>query len=146
MLSLSTATKLKEAGLKWQPAEYDAFFIPFHDLDERVFIISDMSVIVEMMNDEQAITFNGTAEWALDYLILTDAIWVPHEYQLRELLENKLVHRGEEQPVLALSTTTDGYRCTIRYDGKLVQFDDFGASEAYATALLDVLQKMTNDQ
>jgi hypothetical protein len=139
MLSLSTASKLKQAGLQWQPAEHDAFFIPFHDLDERVFVISDMSVIVEAMGDEQAITFNGTAEWALDYLVLTDAIWVPSESQLRELLEQALVQRGEEQPVLALSTTTDGYRCTIRYNNELMQFDDFGASEAYAAALLFVL-------
>ena len=140
MLSLDTATKLKQAGLEWQPAEHDAFFIPMPDLDERVFVISDMSVIVEMMGDDQAITFNGTAEWALDYLVLTEAVWVPSETQLRGLLEEKLVQRGEEQPVLMLGSTSDGYFCEISFKKDRQRFDAFGASEAYAAALLHVMQ------
>jgi len=51
MLSLNTANKLKEHGLEWKPAEHDFFFIPFRGLDERVFIISDMSIIVERMGE-----------------------------------------------------------------------------------------------
>ena len=140
MLSLDTALKLKEAGLDWQPAEHDAFFIPMPDLDERVFLISDMSVIVEMMGDDKAITFNGTAEWALDYLVLTEAVWVPNETQLRGLLEEKLVQRGESQPVLTLASTSDGYFCEISFKKERPRFDAFGASEAYAAALLHVMK------
>lgn len=140
MLSLDTATKLKNAGLEWHPTEHDAFFIPMPDLDERVFVISDMSVIVEMMGDDKAITFNGTAEWALDYLVLTEAVWVPSETQLRAMLEEKLVWRGEAQPVLTLSSTSDGYFCEINFKQERCRFDAFGASEAYAAALLHVLE------
>lgn len=141
MLSLDSARRLKETGLKWTPDEYDAFFVPFQDLDERIFFISDMSVVVEQMGDEQAITFNGTAEWALDYLVLTEAVWVPREDQLRVLLEDKLMGRGEEQPVLTLQTTPDGYACEIRWHGAVKRFEDFGASEAYAKALQYLLEQ-----
>lgn len=141
MLSLDTAKKLKKNGLQWTPQDGDSFFIPFHDLDEQVYLISDMSVLVEQMGEEQAITFNGTAEWALDHLVLGDAVWVPREDQLRELLEKQLVERGESQPVLTLSTTSDGYHCQIRWEGALQSFEDFGASEAYGKALLYLLEK-----
>jgi hypothetical protein len=140
MLSISTAQQLKRAGLEWSPREHDFFAIPYTGLDERYFVISDMSVIVEIMGNDQAITFNGTAEWALDYLIVAEAIWIPQEEQLRDLLEKQLVRRGETQPVLTLFTTSDGYNCQIRFQGESLDFEAFGASEAYAAALLHVLQ------
>jgi hypothetical protein len=141
MLSLDSAKKLKQVGLIWSPQEGDSFFIPFRDLDETVYRISDMSVLVEEMGDELAITFNGTAEWALDHLVLGEAVWVPHEEQVRDLLEKRLVEHGEAQPVLTLFTTSDGYTCQIRWAGTLHTFEDFGASEAYAKALIYLLEQ-----
>lgn len=140
MISIETALKLKTAGLDWQPQENDFFAIPFRELDERVFVISDMTVVVEILNGQNAITFNGAAEWAMDYLIVTDAIWIPREDQLRGLLEKRLVERGEAQPVLTLLTTSDGYTCEIQFKGEKRAFEDFGASECYAAALLFVLE------
>jgi len=139
MISLDTATKLKTAGLVWAPKLHDFFFIPFQDLDERVFVVSDMSILLEKMGSKDAITFNGTAEWAMDYLIVGDAVWVPTEEQLRQELEQRLVARGETQPVMTLQVTSDGYKCTIQYDGQAVSFEAFGASEAYGAALLHVM-------
>lgn len=139
MLSLDTAKKLKQAGLQWTPALHDFFFVPYQDLDERVFVISDMSVIIEAMGEENAITFNGTAEWALDYLVVSEAVWVPTETQLRAMLEKKLVQLGGRQPVVTLMTNHDGYVCEIRYRGETLRFDDFGACEAYGLALVYVL-------
>lgn len=140
MISIETALKLKKAGLEWQPQENDFFAIPFRELDERVFVISDMTVIVEILQGQNAITFNGAAEWALDYLIVTEAIWIPREDQLRSELERRLVQRGELQPVVSLFTTSDGYTCEIQSKGEKQRFEDFGASECYAAALLHVLE------
>ena len=140
MISISTAQALKKAGLEWTPVDHDFFTIPYGDLDEQVFVISDMSVMVEMMGNEQAITFNGTAEWALDSLVVGEAIWIPHEEQLHDLLERRLVQRGEAQPVMTLASTSDGYRCEIRFKDAMHSFEAFGAGEAYAAALLYVLQ------
>ena len=32
------------------------------------------------------ITFHGSIEWAVDYVVLTEAVWLPSETQLRDLL------------------------------------------------------------
>lgn len=142
MISISTAQQLKSAGLQWKPAQHDFFAVPFSELDEQLFVISDMSVLVEAMGSEQAITFTGTVEWAMDYLLIADAIWVPTEAQLRQALEKLLVERGEQQPVLTLHTTSDGYQCSIRFEGSIHSYEDFGASECYAAALLDLLNRI----
>jgi hypothetical protein len=89
----------------------------------------------------EAITFNGTAEWALDYLVLTEAIWVPHEAQLRGELEERLVKAGGDQPVLTLATTSDGYTCQIMHGKDPHAFEAFVADEAYAAALLFILNQ-----
>lgn len=140
MLSLDTAQRLKAAGLIWSPQLYDFFFVPMPDLDERVFVISDMSVIVEEMGLEQAITFNGAAEWALDYLVVAEVVWMPTESQLRDILEKRLVEANVPQPALTLSTTRDGYACEIQTEAGARRFEAFGAGEAYAEALLHILK------
>ncbi|HLA43086.1 MAG TPA: hypothetical protein VJZ27_06605 [Aggregatilineales bacterium] len=140
MLSLDTSIRLKKAGLEWKPSDHDFFFIPYQELDEHVYVISEMTVVVERMGGKDAIMFNGASEWALDYLVLTEAVWRPSESQLRECLEKKLVERSEEQPVLTLSTTHDGYACEIRFAGENLRFETFSADEAYGNALLHVLE------
>ena len=47
MISTATALRLKQAGLIWQPAVLDCFAINGRDLDDKVFVISDMLVTVE---------------------------------------------------------------------------------------------------
>jgi hypothetical protein len=138
MLSLTVAQQLKEAGLSWTPTKHDFFAIPDRGLDESVYVISDMTVLVEMVNGRLAATFHGAVEWALDHVFVADLVWLPSESQLRELLEQRLL--GEPEPTFQLTSTADGYWCEIRFQGERVLFEAFGASEAYALALLYVLQ------
>lgn len=138
MLSLTLAQELKAVGLSWSPAKNDFFAIPDRQLDESIYVITDMTVLVEMVNGQLAVTFHGAVEWALDHVFVADLVWLPTETQLRELLEQRLL--GEVEPTLQLTSTADGYWCQIRFQGERLLFEAFGATEAYAAALLHVLQ------
>jgi hypothetical protein len=139
VLSLSTARRLKAAGLAWTPALHDFFGVPDRGFDNRVFVISDMSVDVELLKGQSIVTFNGTSEWALDYEMTTELIWLPSEAQLREILEERL--GAELQPALSLVSTLDTHQCMIRFQGQALTFDAPDASEAYAAALLHILEQ-----
>lgn len=137
MISLATARKLREADLQWSPALHDFFAVPDRGMDERVFVISEVMAYVELRNNLPMVTFQGTTEWALDYLLKTEVVWMPREEQLRTLLMHYLV--SEEQPALILSGTPEEYICSITFLGNKRQFEAGEASEAYAAALLHVL-------
>ena len=87
MISVELALALRNAGLTWQPQRGDAFMIPDHDLDDDVFVLSDM--VIEQQDVPRGppiLAFNGTTEWALDSLEAHHALWLPREDQLRALL------------------------------------------------------------
>jgi hypothetical protein len=138
MLSLSIAQQIKEAGLSWTPALHDFFAIPDRGFDDEVFVISNMFSNVEWLRGHLAVTFQGSVEWALDHIMVAELVWLPTEAQLREELEKRLV--GEQHPELRLISTPDGYTCEIRFRNQRLRFGAFGASEAYAAALLHVLR------
>lgn len=138
MITLSLAKQLKAAGLGWTPSKNDFFAVPDRGLDDVIFVISDMSVLLAEIQGQQAVTFHGVVEWALDHVIVAELVWLPTETQLREVLEQYLV--GEPEPALALASTPDGYRCDIRHQGDLLTFEAFGVSEIYGRALLRVLE------
>ena len=138
MLSLMLARQLKQAGLSWTPTKNDFFAIPDRELDDFVFVISDMTVMVERLHGQLAVTFHGALEWALDYMMIADLVWLPSETQLRELLERRLV--SGPQPALTLTSTSDGYQCQIQFRGQRLTFESFGVSETYGAALLYVLE------
>lgn len=138
MLSLSVARKLKQAGLKWTPSRNDYFAVPDRDMDDEVFVITPMSITVTYWRGREVITFQGSFEWALDYIVLTEVVWLPTEAQLREELERRLLH--EASPAVQLRSTRDGYVCAIAFQGGRRSFEAFGASEAYASALLHVIE------
>ena len=81
MIGLETARKLKAAGLHWEPAQGDRFAVPDRGMDDRVFVINDMATIIEMIQGAEMVTFHGTPEWALDYVYLGEAVWLPDEGQ-----------------------------------------------------------------
>lgn len=137
MLSMKTAEALREAGLEWTPALLDFFTVPYAGLENQVFVLSDMTVMAEPIRSRLAITFHGTVEWALDHVWVGEALWIPREDQLRELLEEWLL--GEPQPALILRTTQLGYACEIQFRRQQLSFEGFEASEAYAAALLHVM-------
>jgi hypothetical protein len=133
MISLELATELRAHGLAWDPAEGDRFVLPDRDLDGRVFTISEMVVEVRRSPVGDLIAFNGTTEWALDAIERADAIWLPREAQLRELLGPAL---------LSLARLDDGWRCTVRHrhDHDLIEVEADHADEAYGQALLRLLR------
>ena len=131
MIPLHLARQLRDAGLQWEPAEGDRFVLPDRGMDEEVFTISRMVVEVRMAPIGQVIAFNGTTEWALDAVEQAEAVWLPREQQLREALGDAL---------LSLVSTDDGWRCTTRVDGQLAEAEAGTADEAYAQALLGVLE------
>jgi hypothetical protein len=138
MLSLSAARKLKDGGLSWTPAIHDFFAIPDRGLDDRVFVISDVFVNVEMLSGRLEATFHGSVEWALDHVVIEELVWLPTEAQLREELEGQLIILSGEG--MSLTSTPDSYVCEFRIGNRRLHFEAFSASEAYAAALSHLLQ------
>ena len=128
MLSFQLATALRDAGATWRPAPGDAFVVPDRDLDEHVFVLSDMVIqTVEVPDGPAILAFNGTTEWALDSLEANEAVWLPREDQLRELLGEEFVSL-ERLPGAAV-----GYAVTLTGGRRYL---DVNSSAAHARALL----------
>jgi hypothetical protein len=131
MLSRDLATALRAAGLRWEPQNGDRFLVPDRDLDDEVFVLSDMVVEqVTLPDGTRVLAFNGTTEWALDALEASEAIWLPSESQLRELLG--AAFEGLEP----LPAPGGGYVVTV--SGKRTV--DLTAADAYGRAMLALLQ------
>jgi hypothetical protein len=86
MIDLQLAMRLKAAGLVWHPQPGDRFAVPQPELLGQVFTLSDMTIEVHQRPTGPVLGFNGTTEWALDSVQAADAVWLPAEHQLRELL------------------------------------------------------------
>jgi hypothetical protein len=131
VLPMTLARALRDAGLQWVPARGDSFVMPDREMDAEVFVLSDMTIEVHEFPGGPVIGFNGTTEWALDSIDLSEALWLPAEHQLRERLGDAFA---------GLAPTGDGYRVTLRIDGTTSGFEGPSAAEAYALALLHVLR------
>ncbi len=138
MISLTLSQELKSAGLQWVPALHDFFAIPDRGFDYRVFVISDLSANIENLLGESVVAFQGAPEWALDYLVTSEAVWLPTEAQLREALERRLP--SADGPGLFLISSLQGHRCEISLPGQRLAFEETDASDAYGRALLYLLQ------
>jgi hypothetical protein len=130
VIGVQLAQQLREAGLSWKPALGDRFAIPDRDLDDEVFVLSNMTIQVHKVPEGRVIGFNGTTEWALDDVELEEAIWLPREDQLRELLGGTF--RG-------LRRDPAGFEVTMELLGEQRSFEGPSAEEAYASALLHLL-------
>jgi len=116
---------LRGQGRPWTPAPGDRFVVPGRDLDDQVFVVSEMTIDVEDLPTGRLIRFNGTTEWALDSLPADAVLWMPWEHQLRALLGDTF---------RLLRRTPEGWVVTL-VDGSEFCGDD--PEEAYALALLD---------
>ncbi len=134
-LALTTAQKLKAAGIEWQPKTHDFFAIPDVEMDERVFALSDMTISMEVLDGYHAITFVGSVEWALDFIYHSDAVWLPTESQLREMIVNRMKEGG----TMTLQTSIGGYVVTLNDESSQKLFEGVSAIEAYAAALMGML-------
>jgi hypothetical protein len=137
MLALDLAEQLRAAGLEWTPALHDFFALPGTALAGRVFVITDIPANVAMIQGQAAFTFEGAAEWAMDYVFANEAVWMPTESQLRQAVEA----RAPNLP-MRLHVSPVGYECAldIRADATL-SFRATSAEDAYAQALIFLLQK-----
>ena len=90
MISVELAGRLRTAGLTWTPAPGDRFVIADRDMDDEVFVVSELTIDVHEAPTGRLFRFNGTTEWALDSVTLDQALWLPREDQLRELLGDRL--------------------------------------------------------
>jgi len=138
MIGLETARRLKAAGLHWEPAQGDRFAVPDRGMDDRVFVINDMATIIEMIQGAEMVTFHGTPEWALDYVYLGEAVWLPDEGQLRELLADHLASEGVT--VYDLLFADERFTCRFAWRGEAVAFIAGDAAEAYAASLFHIAE------
>lgn len=106
-------------------------------MDERIFVISDMLVTVETVQETPMILFQGASEWALDMLVTRESVWLPSEEQLRKALEAVLIQTG--QPEVLLSCGLSGCTCSFHYRGEVLRFEANQACEAYAAGLVFLL-------
>ncbi|MEL4319115.1 pilus assembly protein CpaE [Leifsonia sp. YIM 134122] len=135
MISRELAAELRTAGLLWRPESGDRFQIDIPDLDDDIFTVSEMTIEAQHHPTGTVLGFNGTTEWALDSLPLTDAVWLPREDQLRELLRSRF---------RALRRLPDSFEVTIELDGAERSFEHPEPAEAYGQALLVVIARATS--
>jgi uncharacterized protein YgfB (UPF0149 family) len=100
-------------------------------MDDDVFVLSNMTVEVHEFPTGKVIGFNGVTEWALDSVEQSEAVWLPAEHQLRDLLGRMF---------RALESTSEGYAVTLGLPDGEQSFTADAAADAYATALLAVLR------
>lgn len=132
IVSIELARDLRAAGLAWVPARGDHFVVPDRNMDDDVFVLSDMTIEVHDFASGPVIGFNGTTEWALDSLDQQAALWLPTEGQLRTLLGATLRR---------LERTDAAYVVTVGVDatGAEASAEAATAPNAYARALLDLV-------
>ena len=137
MISTRLARELREAGLVWTPASGDAFQISGGEFEGDVFTVSDMTIEAHHYPTGSVLGFNGTTEWALDSVALDDALWLPREEQLRDLL------RGAFRSLERIPEGADArYRVTTERGGLVAVFEADDATEAYGEALLALIRSL----
>ena len=135
VITRALAETLREAGLSWAPANGDRFVVPDRDLDDQVFVISDMVIeSLRLPRGNQVLAFNGTTEWALDSLEASEAIWLPREDQLREALGEAFMSLD------LLPGATSGFAVRLLVGDNEERFVDVDVEGAYARAVLALLE------
>lgn len=145
MISTALARELRDAGLVWTPASGDAFQIApgegsGEDFEGDVFTVSDMTIEAHAYSTGTVLGFNGTTEWALDSVALEDALWLPREDQLRDLLRGTF--RSLDRTVSDLGRVV--YRVVCRVSAADGEQESASSSEdpaeAYALAVLELIR------
>ncbi len=115
--------------MPWTPRAGDRFVVPDREMDDQVFVVSDMVVEVHELPSGPLLRFNGTTEWALDSIGQHEVLWLPREGQLRELIGNAF---------RALEATPGGFVVRVERDGREERHIDIDAECALARAALAV--------
>ena len=128
MVSRELAVALRDAGVRWTPVMGDRFSLVNENFDGDVFTLSDMTIEAHGPADARVLGFNGTTEWALDSVGMEDALWLPREDQLRELMGNTFV---------ALRPEAGGFVVTVRLPPRPdEELEAESAADAYALGAL----------
>jgi len=105
------------------------------EVGDEVFTVSEMTVEAHSYPSGTVLGFNGTTEWALDSVALDDAVWLPSESQLREIL------RGGFK---SLTVTEEGrFRVDIVFRDEPATFVADDADDAYGEAVLHLVTSAT---
>lgn len=136
VIATELARALRDSGLKWRPQAGDAFRIDRVEVEGDVFILSDMTVEAHEFTTGTVLGFNGTTEWALDSVDIGDALWMPHESQLRELLRSSF---------RSLSATDNGFAVVAVIEGETRTFESTEAADAYARGLIALIDASIGD-
>ena len=136
VISVELAGELRAAGLLWRPSSGDRFVLTTGTFDSEVFTLSDMVVQAHQASAGSVLAFNGTTEWALDSASAEDALWLPREDQLRELLGASF---------RALTRADGRYRVTVVLPGAPgpTRYPADDPADAYGAALLDLVRLAT---
>jgi hypothetical protein len=141
MISTGLARELREAGLVWTPASGDAFQIApggdhSADFEGDVFTVSDMTIEAHAYSTGTVLGFNGTTEWALDSVAIDDALWLPREDQLRDLLRGTF--RSLSRTIGAESRVA--YTVVVRLEEMDAAYASEDPAEAYGLAVLALIR------
>lgn len=132
MISTDLALALRDAGLVWHPASGDRFQLDEPEFEADVYTVSEMTIEPRSYPTGVILAFNGTTEWALDSVALEDALWLPREDQLRELLRATF---------RSLTRLEDAYRVDVVIQGEPLSFEHPEPADAYALALLALVRR-----
>jgi hypothetical protein len=133
MISTDLALALRDAGLVWHPRSGDRFQLDEPEFEADVFTVSEMTIEPRSYPTGTILAFNGTTEWALDSVALDDALWLPREDQLRELL------RGAFR---SLRRESDTHVVDIEFAGRAESSEHPQPEDAYALAVLSLLRRI----
>jgi hypothetical protein len=133
MISTESALALRDAGLVWRPQSGDRFQLNEPELDADVFTVSEMTIEARAYSTGTILAFNGTTEWALDSVALEDALWLPSEDQLREMLRSSF---------RTLRRLSDTYEVEIVVGSERHTFQHPEPADAYAQAVLALLARI----
>lgn len=131
MISVSLALELRLAGVRWRPSSGDSFVIIRVGFESDVFVVSDMTIESHEFETGTILGFNGTTEWALDSVAIEDALWLPREDQLRQLLGGTFE---------SLARSPGGYTVTITVSGDRSEWEAAEPADAYASAMLRLVR------
>ncbi len=127
VISIELARRLRDAGVPWTPQNGDRFHVPDRELDDMVFVVSDMVVEIIDVPTGPIFGFNGTTEWALDSIQQSEVLWLPREDQLRKLLGDAFV---------ALQAAPGGFEVIVERGSHQQRYADRDAECALARAVL----------
>ncbi|GAA3929424.1 pilus assembly protein CpaE [Microbacterium soli] len=137
MISRELAVALRDAGLVWHPASGDRFQLDLpedveSEIEAETYTVSEMTIEARCTPSGTDLAFNGTTEWALDAVELADAVWMPSEHQLRDLL------RGTFR---SLTRLQDTFEVEIEINDERLRFQHPDPAEAYGLALRELISR-----